>query len=102
MKYGIDEIKNVPSCPWSHPFIERKIGSYRQDFTDHTLFYSKPDIEAKFSHHIDYFNRYQVHAAHEGRTPREKDGIRDLETIKLDDYHWKPVCRGLFHAPIAA
>jgi len=88
-QYEIDEIKTVPHCPWSHPFIERKIGSCRREFFDQTLVYSKLDIESKFSTYADYFNKYRVHSALNGQTPNEKNGTRDLETIDLENYRWK-------------
>lgn len=31
---GIDEVKNVPYTPLSHPFVERAIGSVRRELLD--------------------------------------------------------------------
>lgn len=100
--FGIDEIKTVPYCPWSHPFIERKIGSCRREFFDRALVYSKFDIESKFSSYVDYFNKYRVHSAHGGLTPNEKNGRRDLEKVDVENYGWKSTCGGMYHTPMAA
>ena len=35
--YHVQEIKTVPYVPWSHPFIERLIGSCRREFTNSLL-----------------------------------------------------------------
>jgi hypothetical protein len=42
--FYIEEIKTVPSCPWSHPFVERLISSCRREFTDHVFFWSEGDL----------------------------------------------------------
>jgi putative transposase len=34
----VTEIKTVPYVPWSHPFVERLIGTIRREYLDHTLF----------------------------------------------------------------
>lgn len=100
--YDIEEIKSVPSCPTSHPFIERKIGSCRREFTDRTLFYSKYDLERKFEEYVRYFNEYRVHYALQGKTPSEANNSRKLASVKPGNHKWNPVCGGLFHTPIAA
>ncbi len=74
--YQIDEVKTVPYCPWSHPFIERLIGSCRREFTDHILFWSESDLLAKLSVFQEYFNSYRVHYSHDGKTPVEMAGKR--------------------------
>jgi transposase InsO family protein len=35
---GVTEIKTVPYVPWSHPFVERLIGTIRRELLDRTLF----------------------------------------------------------------
>ncbi|MCX6123463.1 MAG: integrase core domain-containing protein [Proteobacteria bacterium] len=100
--YGIEEIKTVPGCPWSHPFVERLIGSTRREFTDRILFWTEHDLIAKLQLYQEYFNSYRVHYAHTGKTPGEIDGMRKLATIDLKNYQWESVCGGLYQTPIAA
>jgi len=101
-EYGIKEIKSVPRVPWSHPFVERLVGSCRREFTDRILFWGKTDLEVKLKDYQEYFNEYRVHYAHCGKTPSEIVGERKLATVALTKFKWKPVCGGLFHTPIAA
>ena len=100
--YHIDEIKTVPHCPWSHPFVERLIGSCRREFTDHVLFWSEADLQAKLEVFQEYFNSYRVHYSHAGKTPSEMVGDRRLATIDLHNFKWKPVCGGMYETPVAA
>jgi putative transposase len=43
----IDEIASVAGVPWSHPFVERLIGTVRREFLDRTLFWNQLDLERK-------------------------------------------------------
>jgi hypothetical protein len=92
----------VPNCPWSHPFIERLIGSCRREFTDHVLFWSESDLLAKLLVFQEYFNSYRVHYSHDGKTPNEVAGERQLASVNLNNFKWKPVCGGMYYTPIAA
>ncbi|MCX6125471.1 MAG: integrase core domain-containing protein, partial [Proteobacteria bacterium] len=101
-QYHIDEIKTVPYCPWSHPFVERLIGTCRREFTDNILIWSKADLEMKLNAFQEYFNSYRVHYSHDGKTPDEFNGERRLANISLNNFSWNPVCGGMYHTPIAA
>ena len=46
---GVTEIKTVPCIPWSHPFIERLIGTIRRECLDQLLFWTATDLETKLS-----------------------------------------------------
>jgi putative transposase len=92
----------VPNCPWSHPFIERLIGSCRREFTDHILFWSESDLLAKLLGFQEYFNSYRVHYSHDGKTPNDIAGERQLASIDVNNFKWKSVCGGMYYTPIAA
>jgi putative transposase len=100
--FQIDEIKTVPYCPWSHPFVERLIGSCRREFTDHILFWNESDLLAKLLVFQEYFNSYRVHYSHNGKTPDEMDGKRHLASLDVKNFKWKSVCGGMYYTPIAA
>ncbi len=51
---GVREIKTVPYVPWSHPFIERLIGTIRRDCLDRLLFWTSIDLEMKLVAFQDY------------------------------------------------
>jgi putative transposase len=96
---GVTEIKTVPYVPWSHPFIERLIGTIRRECLDRLLFWTATDLELKLLSFKDYYNRYRVHSALEGQTLIETPKSKGAE-LKL--YRWQKHCRGLYQTPIAA
>jgi putative transposase len=96
---GVTEIKTVPYVPWSHPFIERLIGTIRRECLDRLLFWTATDLELKLLSFRDYYNRYRTHSALEGQTP-----IKNPESKRahLKLYRWQVHCRRLYQTPIAA
>jgi transposase InsO family protein len=93
----VAEIKAVPYVPWSHPFVERLIGTIRREYLDRTLFWTTADLESKLLK--TYFNHHRAHTARWGRPPEEAP-LRP--TAKLQSYRWESHCRGLYQTPIAA
>jgi hypothetical protein len=80
---GVTEIKTVPYVPWSHPLIERLIGTIRREYLDRLLFWTAIDLEISF-----------------GRTNAgRRSGIQagGLKMLSRQTH-----CRGLYQTPIAA
>jgi len=100
--YGIEELKSIPFIPQSHPYIERAIGTVRQEFTNKIGFWSQSDLEKKLSSFVDYYNKYRVHSSLSGKAPNEIEGERHLETVKLNQYSWLNHCGELYQTPKAA
>jgi transposase InsO family protein len=96
---GVTEIKTVPYVPWSHPFIERLIGTIRRECLDRLLFWTATDLELKLLSFRDYYNRYRTHSGLEGQTPIKNPESKRAE-LKL--HRWQAHCRGLYQTPIAA
>jgi transposase InsO family protein len=96
---GVTQIKTVPYIPWSHPFVERLIGTIRRECLDHLLFWTETDLEIKLSAFRDYYNWHRTHAGLNGQTPVETPESRGA---KLKSYRWQPHCRGLYQTPVAA
>src|SRR5206468_2041229 len=96
---GVAEIKTVPYIPWSHPFIERLIGTIRRECLDQLLFWTAADLEIKLIAFRDYYNRHRTHAGLKGQTPVEMPETRGAN---LQSYRWQPHCRGLYQTPLAA
>ena len=96
---GIREIKTVPYVPWSHPFIERLIGTIRRECLDQLLFWTATDLEMKLDAFKDYYNTYRTHRALQGATPVETPEVKGLS---FKSYGWRTHCRGLHQTPIAA
>jgi len=96
---GVTEIKTVPYIPWSHPFIERLIGTIRRECLDQLLFWTATDLETKLMAFRDYYNLHRTHAGLKGETPIE---TMESKSATLKSYRWQPHCRGLYQTPIAA
>jgi putative transposase len=99
---GIDEIKTVPEIPWSHPFIERVIGTIRREFLDETLFWNERDLKTKLDSFRTYYNEARVHSSISGHTPRGMSGAGMIGKIDIRNYSWKSYCGNRFSIPIAA
>jgi putative transposase len=98
---NIREIKTVPYVPWSHPFVERLIGTLRREYLDRLLFWTDADLERKLLEFQQYYNRHRTHAGRAGRPPDPRldtGGAR----ASLRAYRWQPHCRGLYYTPRAA
>ncbi len=99
---GIDEIKTVSEIPWSHPFVERLIGTVRREYLDDTLFWGERDLKAKLQEFSVYYNQARVHLALAGKTPSGMDGASAVGQIDLQNYGWKSYCGARFSIPVAA
>ncbi len=98
----VEEIKSVPHTPTSHPFIERLIGTVRQELLDQTLFWNKRDLQNKLNEFMIYYNRHRCHMGIERKTPLEHSDEKQKEIISVSDYRWDTHCRGLIQLPMAA
>jgi hypothetical protein len=79
----IKEIKTVPDVPWSHPFIERLIGTIRRECLDQSLFWTATDLEGKLLAFKSYYTGYRTHSRLKGRTPIETP---ESEAAQLKGY----------------
>ncbi len=98
----IEEIKSVPYTPTSHPFVERLIGSVKQELLDRTLFWNENDLKNKLESFQRYYNEERGHCGIDGASPLQKSDEKSSTVISLNNYRWKKHCRGLFQLPIAA
>ena len=98
----IQPVQTVPLVPWSHPFVERLIGTVCREYLDHLVFWNAADLEGKLELYRRYHNGLRVHQGLDGDTPEEKAGSASQESIRLEAYTWKSHCHGLFELPIAA
>ena len=95
----VSEIKTVPFVPWSHPFIERLIGTIRRECLDRTLFWTTADLEAKLQNFQHYYNQHRTHNGLDGLPPVSNGPTSPLN---FASYAWRKHCRGLYQTPIAA
>jgi len=99
---GIDEIASVPGVPWSHPFIERLIGTIRREFLDRTLFWNQIDLERKLSAYQHYFNSSRVHQGIDGQRPSARYSNAESVVTVPENLRWRRYCNGLFLVPEVA
>ena len=98
----IDEIKTVPHVPFSHPFVERLIGTMRREFLDQVLFWNAGDLERKLAEFQAYYNETGGHASLKGHTPLTFASEHRAVPADLNDLRWISHCRGLVQLPVAA
>jgi hypothetical protein len=72
----VDEIKTVPYVPFSHPFVERLIGTIRRECLDRLLFWTAADLELKLLEFQRYYNGHRAPCGAE----RESAGIDPRRT----------------------
>ena len=99
--FEIDEIKTVPESPWSHPFIERVIGTIRREYLDEILFWNDRDLTAKLDRFVTYYGEARMHSSI-SETPRGLGGGGVVGKINIQNYKWKSYCNDRFSIPIAA
>src|ERR1039457_3353906 len=98
----VETVQTVPQVPWSHPFIERLIGTLRREYLDRLFFWTADDLERKLESFKNYHNTARVHQGLSGDTPDEKAGGPAPQVVGLENYRWQSHCHGLFELPIAA
>ena len=98
----INELKTVPHAPWSHPFVERLIGTMRREFLDHVLFWNAGDLERKLADFRAYYNAARSHASLEGHTPLTFAGEHTVARAELNNVRWVSDCRDPVRLPVAA
>ena len=98
---NVREIKTVPYVPWSHPVVERLIGTLRRECFDRMLFWTAADLEGKLLDFQRYYNGHRTHTGRAGRPPEPSPAIGGAPA-SLRAYRWQPHCRGLHYTPRAA
>ncbi len=96
----IKEIKTVPNIAWSHPFVERVIGSTRRKYLNDIVFLCKSDLDRKLYEFTKYYNEARVHHSLDGGTPSKKLTAKGLAKIDLNNYGWKSYCGGRYQIPV--
>ena len=98
----VETVHSVPQVPWSHPFIERLIGTLRREYLDRLFFWTTADLERKLDSFKTYYNAVRLHQGLSGDTPGEKAGDPTPKAAVMENYRWQSHCHGLFELPIAA
>ena len=87
---GVTAIKTVPYIPWSHPFVERWLGTIRRECLDQLLFWTGTDLETK----LIAFRQWASNARRPGGENAGRNaGIprRGVEALRLADALSRPI-----------
>jgi transposase InsO family protein len=99
---GIEPVRSVPRIAWSHPFVERLVGTLRREFLDQLFYWNGQDLERKLDSFRVYFNAARVHQALGGDTPKERIEGPAGVIVNLAHFRWETHCHGLVQLPAAA
>jgi putative transposase len=85
----VETVHSVAQVPWSHPFIERRIGTLRREYLDRLFFWTTADLELKLDCFKTYYNAVRVHQGLSGDTPGEKAGGPTPNAAVMENYRWQ-------------
>jgi transposase InsO family protein len=88
--------------PWSHPFVERLVGTLRREFLDQLFYWNGQDLERKLDAFRVYFNAARVHQALGGDIPKERIQGPAGVAVDLAHFRWETHCHRLVQLPAAA
>ena len=88
--------------PPSHPYVERLIGTIRQEFLDRILFRNPQNLERKLAEFQYFYIHHCIHALLQGWTPEEAPGGFTVKPAMLNHFQWEKHCPCLIELPRAA
>ena len=68
---GINEVVTPPRSPWQNPFVERLVGSIRQDCLDHVIVLSQNHLKRMLAAYFEYYHCDRTHYGLGKDTPVE-------------------------------
>jgi transposase InsO family protein len=57
----IEEVLSTPRSPWQRAYVERVIGSVRQECLDHVIVFDEGSLCRILASHFDYYHRSRTH-----------------------------------------
>jgi hypothetical protein len=81
---GVEAVQTVLEVPWSHPFVERLVGTIRREYLDHLLFWNEEDLERKLKLFQGYYDGLRMHQGLDGDTPDEKADSPGQQQARLE------------------
>jgi putative transposase len=58
---GIAEVVTAPCSPWQNAYVERVIGSIRQECLDHVVVFNERHLRHVLSSYVNYYHRTRTH-----------------------------------------
>ncbi len=66
---GIKEVVSAPHSPWQNPFVERAIGSIRQECTDYVIVLKEGHLKNVLCSYFEYYHNDRTHLSLEKDPP---------------------------------
>ena len=89
----ITEVVTAPRSPWQNAYVERVIGSIRQECLDHLVIFDEHHLRPVRSSYVDYYHRTRTHLGLEKDCPDP----RQIQLRPNDRVIAIPQVRGLHH-----
>ncbi len=70
--FGIEDIVSAPQSPWQNPFVERVIGTIRQECLDHVIVWNERSLRRTLCVYLDYYHRWRTHLALDKNAPASR------------------------------
>ena len=90
---GIRQVQISPRSPWQNPYVERMIGSIRQECLDHMIIFSERHLRRALREYLDYYHRSRTHLGLAKDCPVPPG----VEPSEIGPVRWEPVLGGLHH-----
>ena len=90
---GIEEVITAPRSPWQNPYVERIIGSIRQECLDHVVVLGERHLRRILKSYFDYYHRSRTHLSLDKDAP-EPRAVHAPETGTIIEF---PQVGGLHH-----
>jgi putative transposase len=69
---GMTEVVTAPRSPWQNPYVERLIGSIRQECLDHIIVLSERHLTRVLTSYLGYYHTWRTHLALEMDSPEPR------------------------------
>ncbi len=90
---GIHEVVTAPKSPWQNPYVERLIGSIRQECLDHVIIFNQGHLHRILTSYCDYYLNTRTHLSLGKNSPNP----RTIELRSKDRIIAFPKVGGLHH-----
>jgi putative transposase len=69
---GIKEVLTAARSPWQNPYVERLIGSIRQECLDHVIVLNERHLRRVLRSYFQYYHRSRCHLSLDGVAPKSR------------------------------
>ena len=90
---GLEAVKIAPRSPWQNPYVERVIGSIRQDALEHVMVLNERHLRRMLRSYVDYYHTWRVHRSLDMDAPDP----RPVQPPKMGAIMKLPEVGGLHH-----